>query len=173
MKNIKLTQGQFALINDEDYEFINKYKWYAQKGKNTFYTMRTITIRSQDVQKGIKRKRKTILMHRVILERKLKRQLRSDEYADHINHRGLDNRRNNLRLCSQSENIANSIKHKKASSIYKGVSWSQGYRKWQAQIKINRESKHGGYFDSELDAAKAYNEMALKYFGEFAKLNGV
>jgi hypothetical protein len=87
--------------------------------------------------------------------------------VDHINHNGLDNRRCNLRVCTRTQNQANS-KPRKKSSKYKGVSWSNSENKWRAFIRINGKGKTIGRFDSELDAAEAYNNEAKKCFGEFA-----
>lgn len=164
MKYIKLTQEKYAIVDDEDYEFINQYKWYANRDKNIFYAKRGIIIGGQN-------KQKKIWMHRIILERKLKRLLNINEYTDHRNHDGLDNRRDNLRLCNKSENSSNSNKHKKTSSQYKGVSWHKSHKKWRTQIEINRKSKHIGYFKNEIEAAKAYDEVAKELFGEFARIN--
>ena len=91
---------------------------------------------------------------------------------DHINDNGLDNRRSNLRICSQSQNLMNCRKPKTLfSSKYKGVSWVQKHKRWKVSIAFKGKRKYIGHFLSEIDAAKAYNKAAEKYFGEFARLN--
>jgi hypothetical protein len=93
--------------------------------------------------------------------------------VDHINGDRLDNRRSNLRVCSRSENMKNARKRSRCSSKYKGVTWVKSKKRWRAQITMVecKGSKHIGYFKSEIDAARAYNEAAKEYFGEFAKIN--
>lgn len=91
--------------------------------------------------------------------------------VDHINHNGLDNRKANLRIATFSENRRNSRKAKDTSSKYKGVSWHKNNKKWHAGININGRRKHLGSFDDEIQAAKAYDEVARKYHGEFSSLN--
>lgn len=151
MKKIPLTKGKFAIIDDEDYSLVSKYKWYYSHGYAVY-------------------KNKNILfMHRLILNTP------KESYTDHINGDKLDNRRCNLRLCSKSQNGANCKKtqKKKTSSKYKGVCWDKIRKKWKASIKFNYLGINLGYFLNEQDAAKAYNEAAIKYFGEFAKLNKI
>lgn len=154
MKTIKLTKGQFAIVDDEDFEFLNQWKWFASKDKNTFYAN--------------KRHGKTILqMHRLIMNPK------KGEVIDHINLNGLDNRKKNLRICSPKENIRNAPKRMKATSKFKGVYLPSGKDKWRATIRIDGKKKNLGTFASELEAAIAYNNAALKHFGEFAYLNSL
>jgi len=91
--------------------------------------------------------------------------------VDHINHNRSDNRRCNLRTCTQSQNMANRRKHKGLSSKYKGVHWRKKEKRWRAQIRINYRTIYLGQFVDELDAATAYDITALKYFGEFTLPN--
>lgn len=93
--------------------------------------------------------------------------------VDHANGNKLDNRRENLRVCNQSQNCANSQLSKNNKSGYKGVSWNKALRKWHAYIMVNRKKKHLGYFSDKLQAAKAYNLAAQEYFADYAKLNKV
>lgn len=158
MKEIKLTKNQIALIDNEDYELISRYTWYAEKDNNTYYA-RT------DLYKFLGRHKK-VSMHRFLMNAK------EGQFIDHINSNGLDNRRENLRFCTKQQNHFNTIKtSKKASPLYKGVSWYKKERKWGSRIKVNGKQFHLGYFHNEIDAAKAYNKAALEYFGEFAKIN--
>lgn len=176
MKEIQLTQGKVAIVDDKNFELLNNNKWYTTKSKNVYYVMRAITIQSQCKQKNIRYKHRIIMLHRVVMENKLGRKLKPNEYIDHIDRNGLDNRECNLRLCNCSKNGANSIKpktycNKPTSSIYKGVNWRKDCKKWRAYIKINTKQINLGCFNNEIQAAKVYDEAALKYFGEFARVN--
>jgi len=92
---------------------------------------------------------------------------------DHINTDETDNRKHNLRICTHAENQRNKIKYIKSTSIYKGVSWNKNRKKWCASVTLNRKQFHMGFHDCEIEAAKTYNEAALKYHGEFANLNDI
>jgi AP2 domain-containing protein/HNH endonuclease len=95
----------------------------------------------------------------------------ADKEVDHINGDTLDNRRCNLRICSHKENLRNQKLPKNSKSGYKGVTWYKRIKKWRSHIRLNKKQIHLGYFDDIKLAANAYNEAAIKYFGEFAKLN--
>lgn len=92
---------------------------------------------------------------------------------DHENHDTLDNRRSNLRLCSHSENQRNRNVGTRGTSVYKGVWWNTQKKKFLARIRVNNEAVYLGAFKTELDAARAYNQAACMYHGEFAKLNEI
>lgn len=172
MREIQLTQDKCTLVDDRNFEWLNKYKWFANKMGNTFYTVRNITIQSQNKQKNIKRKQKTILMHILIKEKDLTRKLNINEEIHHINGNGLDNRRCNLQVVTRSQHkILGKKIRTKTSSIYKGVSWRKDCKMWTAQIRFNNKDIHLGYFKDETEAGKTYDEAALKYFGEFSRLN--
>jgi hypothetical protein len=158
MKLIPLTQGQFAKVDDKDYEELSKYKWYAHWKSDT---------RSFSAWRGhyTGGNNKTILMHRVIMGAK------QGEQVDHRNHDTLDNRRENLRICTNAENHAN-VRHKiGGSSVYKGCHWDKERKKWQAHIKRDGHIYHLGRFLDERDAAIAYDAKARELFGEFALTN--
>lgn len=157
MKTIQLTQGQVALIDDEDFETLNQFKWCAHKDPNTFYAERVQT----------KPIRKTIKMHRLIMSVPIGFEI------DHKDGNGLNNQRNNLRICTRSENQMNRRKKENSSSIYKGVSFHKREGKWRAVIMINGKYIGLGDFDSEVEAAKAYNTKAIELFCEFANLNNI
>lgn len=114
----------------------------------------------------------SVKVHRLIMERILKSKIEPNKVVDHINRNRLDNRRENLRLCNISENAKN-VGKQKGTSKFKGVSWKSSRNKWYSQIKLNGKVKYLGLFDSELDAATAYNNAARLYHGNFAALNNI
>lgn len=154
---IPLTRGLYALVDNEDYERLSKYKWCAHKSGYAYYAKRATPI-----QEG---KRRTILMHREVLG------LPKGAEADHRNGCSLDNRKTNLRPATRSENNYNQFPRKNVSSRYKGVGWYKPLKKWRARIQFNKKVIHIAYFDDEVKAAKAYDRAAKKLFGEFAKTN--
>lgn len=165
MRKIPLTQNQYALVDDEDYEYLNRWKWCAHWNPktNSFYA-----VRNEVVAKG---KSKTIRMHRAIMQEPV------GKVVDHDNHNTLDNRKENLRICDQADNMHNFRKPLNNTSGYKGVTINRQKSKNRvrkyitAQIGVNGKVLRLGYFKTLQDAAKAYNEAAIKYFGEFALLN--
>jgi hypothetical protein len=168
MKQIRLGKNKFSLVDDEDYERLNQHKWYAHKeNKMSYYAVR-------QTSRALGAKRFQIRMHREVLGIG-----QSDKrICDHINGDTLDNRRCNLRLATFAQNMFNTAKRTRiATSKYKGVSWSiqtcNGNGKWRAQIRYNKRFIHVGMFVNEIEAAKAYDKAAKKYFGEFARLNNV
>lgn len=159
MKQIPLTQGKFAIVDDEDYEWLNQWKWYARKHRNTFYAIRNTNQQSSE--------RKHVRMHRLILG------LRKGDgkTSDHKNGNGLDNRRKNLRICTKSQNSQNRLPLKNTSSKFKGVYWDKKGKIWRAGIQKNSKRIYLGCFKSEIEAAKAYDRKAKELFGEFALCN--
>lgn len=161
MKEIVLTQGMVALVDDIDFEYLNQWKWYAAKlGKhsNTLYAVRA------DYKNG----KRMVLMHREIMgatDPKI--------FCDHEDRNGLNNQRSNLRIATNSQNNCNSKKYKKSYSQYKGVSWEGDRNKWKASIRKDYKLFNVGRFKTEEEAALAYNYAAIKYHGEFANLNVV
>ena len=155
---VPLTRGKFATIDAVDADLLN-LKWSASHW--------SYAVRANDKHDGL------TLMHRLILERKLVRTLLADEMCDHIDGNTLNNTRDNLRVASIADNVRNSRIGKNNSSGYKGVHFHKGARKWRAQITVNRKVISLGYFETPVEAALAYNDAALKHYGEFAKLNEV
>ena len=159
MKTIKLNKGKYAIVDDQDYERLNKHKWSAQKNYSTWYAIRCVRL-----SKG---KWKTIQMHRVILGLKHT----DTRLCDHKNHNGLDNRRDNLRVCTRSQNQHNRLSTKSSSSIYKGIYWVKITNKWRAEITCDGIRRRLGYYQSEIEAAKVYDNAAKTHHGKFALLN--
>lgn len=156
MKEIQLTQGYAALVDDEDYEWLNRYKWQSLTGRATVYAVRR--------KPAPYPRNRPSQMHREILKAP------DGVNVDHINGNGLDNRRCNLRLCTDQQNNWNARTRKDNSSGYKGVSWHKHQKKWQAQIGLNGKRISLGYFKDKLEAKQAYDAKAKEWFGEFACL---
>lgn len=159
MKKIKLTQNQYALVDEEDFDFINQFRWQAIYKPNSNYFIAT------KADKRINGKQRHTYMHRLIMNAPTGLDI------DHINHDGLDNRKCNLRLCTKKENRMN-IKKKESRWGYKGIDFRDSNKnKWIAQIKFNKKSIYIGCYPDKISAAKAYDEKAKELFGEFAHLN--
>lgn len=156
-REIILTKGQVVVIDDSDYPLVSQYKWYAMWVKNRYYAC--------GYYRPAKGVYKTRLLHRFLMDAK------SGQQIDHVNGNTLDCRRCNLRFATDSENQRNRGKHRDNSSGYKGVDWMPQKQKWRARICVNRNEIHLGLFDSPVDAAKVYDEAALKYHGRFARTN--
>ena len=151
MREIVLTQGKVALVDDEDFELVSQWKWCAMRGKHTWYAVRGCA------------DGKSVLMHREIFgaDAGVKCQI------DHKDGNGLNNKRENLRIATQSQNNANARNRLNTSSPYKGVCWDNARNAWLARISEN----FLGRFSSEEDAAKAYDKAAIERFGEYARTN--
>lgn len=158
---IVLTQGQVALVDECDLDTVLEYRWHAQRRRRGWCARAYAGGGCRDARK--------VFMHRLILDAP------AGVSVDHANMNGLDNRRINLRFATLSQNMANQRKRRdKTSSKYKGV-WYDRRRKrpWRAEIEVRGRRKRLGTFDTEEEAALAYNRAALEYFGEFARLNQV
>jgi hypothetical protein len=151
MKNIQLTQDKQTIVDDEDYSKLSCYRWQYSPTR-TGYAKRTIRIGN---------KFSVINMARFITS------CPKGKQVDHINHDTLDNRKENLRIVSQSQNMANRKINKNNKSGYKGVCWSYREKKWVARTA----DVYLGYFQNKKDAARAYNNTARKLYGASALLN--
>lgn len=159
MKRIPLSQGKFALVDNEDYERVMAVgKWH--------YT----TLGYAQIRVIKNKKKEDILMHRFIMGLKPGDKL----IVDHRFGDGLDNRKENLRVCTHAQNISNRVKmNKNNTSGFRGVTFDKQKGKWQAKICFNRKHMFCGYAETPEAAALKYNDFATKYFGEFAVLNNV
>ena len=168
---IPLTQGKFAIIDKEDYDKVMEYKWFAVRDKNNFYA----------ATHG--KNRETIKMHRLILGLNDRNNI-----CDHKDHNGLNNTKSNLRVCTFNENIKNTSSRINSTSVYLGVCYKPTRKrrlkngnysitniknKWVSQIQCNKKKYFIGRFETEKEAAIAYNNEAIKKFGEFANLNNI
>jgi hypothetical protein len=154
MKQIPLTRGYVAFVDDEDYDrVIAAGPWRAHPDHGTVYAMRSVR------KDG---KWTTQSLHRFILG------LTAQEIlVDHRDHKGLNNCRSNLRVATPAQNGANRRKRNGTTSRFKGVCWDKRLQKWRARIGINGKHKHLGFFDNEADAAYAYYLAACEHFQEF------
>ena len=150
MKEIRLSKNKFALVDDEDFEWLNKYKWYF----NGHYAVRHILTN------------KVEFMHRIILNTP------KNKFTDHINKNKLDNRRINLRIASKSQNRVNSFSQMSKSG-FRGVRPTSKKNGWFARIGVDGKRIYLGFFKNKIEAARAYNKAANEYFGDFANLNNV
>lgn len=156
MREILLSQGKIAFVDDEDYEAISAKKWSVVKSWNSFYARRYERI------DGVQT---IVYMHRLLANAV------KNQQVDHKDQNTLNNCKDNLRLCSNTENSQNRKKRKTLSpkSEFKGVRPKGG--RFIARIKIDGKDCFLASFKSEVEAAKAYDRAAIQYFGEFASLN--
>jgi hypothetical protein len=155
---IKLSRGEVAIVDDEDFSALSQFKWHLRQSRvgGTKYAEHSYRLNGR---------KDNFSMHQLVM-------LFPEKDIDHINGNGLDNRKENLRLCSNSQNHMNIPKMRgNFSSKYKGV--SRRGKKWRATIRKNGQHKEIGLFTTELDAAKAYDCAAIDLFGAFASVNGV
>jgi len=160
MKEIPLTRGHVALVDDEDFERVNQHKWCVMFAKNN----RKYAVRMSTQVNG---KRHVVYLHRFVLNlpRFCDDEQRRD--ADHEDHNGLNNQKYNLRVATRSQNLHNKRKKVDASSKYKGVYFRKDINKWQAQIKIDKKQTNLGYFETEIQAAEAYKIAAKEHYKDF------
>jgi hypothetical protein len=152
-KEIPLTRGKVAVIDEDMHELISKYKWH--------YRTDGYAARGETKNKH----KKTIFMHNAVLNPP------NGTLCDHINGDTLDNRRVNLRIVTKLQNNIHSQRHRNNLSGYKGVGWNKGSNKWEVRIKHHGKVHRVGYYVDKEEAAKAYDKVARLYFGEYAVCN--
>lgn len=155
-RRIPLTEGQYAIVDQNDYYWLAQHTWLAQQTDDTYRAVRLACCG----KKGT-----LINMHRVIMNPP------KHLLVDHINRNSLDNRRANLRLATRTQNNWNRRPTKGKTSKYKGVYWCRDRKKWRSQIRANNKTMCLGEFTSEIKAALVYDAAARKYHGRFASPN--
>lgn len=163
-REIPLTKGYVAIVDDDDFEQLSATKWCVKISGKYRYAYGWVPIPTYNRWRQVVKRGRSELMHRYITGAE------PGQQVDHVNHNGLDNRRENLRLCSRAENQANQLP-RGGSSCYRGVSWYKPSQKWVAQLQSGGAHVYREYFNDEVDAAKAYDAAAREQFGEFANLN--
>lgn len=173
MREIPLTQGQVAIVDDEDFAWLTRWNWSAiRPGRSaTWYAVRREYDRAIYLTTRNHGAARTVHMHRAIAEHAGIIETGSQFEIDHRDGNGLHNWRSNFRASTRLQNGANMRKRPGTSSRFKGVSFFRRDANWQAYIAPQRQRMHLGYFNSEVDAAMAYDRAALFFFGEFARTN--
>ena len=156
-KEIELKNGMKVIVDDEDYDYLIEYNWRALKNGKTFYAI---------FGKRVNGKYSNVWMHRMIMDAKNR-----ESEVNHINHNGLDNRKENLRITTHDKIIVQSSVRSNKNTKYKGISFHKPSGKWRARININGKTKYLGYYENEIIAANAYEKKAVELHGEFAYLS--
>lgn len=154
MKLIPLTQGQHAMVDDDDYDELMQFKWRVMPVGQRCYAIRNSSRRTPP--------RRMIQMHSAIT---------GFAVTDHIDGNGLNDQRHNLREASYSKNAMNRTKGRRGASAYKGVSWIVARSTWRATLSVNGRNLILGAFEIETDAAKAYDEAVREHYGEWGTYN--
>ena len=158
VKEIQLANNKgVALVDDEDYDKLIKYKWH----------LRDIKIMHAGTKVKIDGKWFEKRMHHFLVN------VPEGFEVDHIDQNGLNNQKSNLRVATHSQNMMNRNSFKGSSSKYKGVSFDKKCNKWRSEVSLNKKHYYLGMFENESDAAMAYNKRALKLHGEYVNLNEV
>lgn len=157
-KQIYLPNGLVVLVDDEDYDRLSVYNWSISGTNRIGYARRA--------RKTGLLQYKNQYMHREILGIE-----DPNIFIDHKDGNTLNNQKSNLRLCNQSQNLANQGKQRDNTSGYKGVSWHKNRKTWVGHVSHENKQVHVGVFDTAIEAAKAVDKKAIELFGEFAHLN--
>jgi hypothetical protein len=158
-KEIELDKGSIALVDDSDYEWLNQWKWHAQKDRNTHYAAR-------GQRHYLGKAKKTIFMHELLLD------CPKGMLRDHKDNNGLNNQRKNLRVVTPSQNACNStIRRWGKTSRFKGVYFHKNSSRWMARLGYQGKIYFIGNFYDEIQAALAYDKKAQEIFGDYARLN--
>lgn len=153
MREIVLSNRKKCKVDDSDFQFLSQFSWSESKSLNTSYAI---------CRAWIGNRWHSLTMHRLIMKL-------SKRHVDHINGDGLDNRRSNLRFCTQSQNAANA-RNKKRKAPYRGVTKTK-YGRYHARATIDGRREHLGVFDCPKEAARAYDKRVKERWGKFATTN--
>jgi len=154
MKNLFTTRGHLITVDDDDYDWLSKYKWYADCSHRTIYAVKNTKINGIWVKER---------MHRMIMK------ITDNSLIDHIDGNGLNNQKSNLRICADIENRA----HRRPNNGHKYIGVGTYKSIYRSRIRINNIVYYLGYYKTAEEAALAYNEAAIKFKGEFAYLNDI
>ncbi len=157
-RRIKLTRGKYAIVDVEDFEWLNQDKWHCS---HYGYAKRAVSNKS-----GKGRRQVVVYMHKLLCPAP------EGMIVDHINRNSSDNRKVNLRAATQKQNLWNrKFMRRGGKTRYNGIRWDKNRKKWQVRLTINGRRESFGYYADEIEAAKAYDRLAKKYRGEYAVLN--
>lgn len=155
-REIPVSKGLVAIVDEEDYPEISKFTWHARKDGHFYYPATWV---------GPRKTRKYVMMHQMIMG------VIPGKKIDHIDRKPLNNSRSNLRHVDHRTNCLNTAMWASNTSGYRGVSWHQVRRKWRACIGVHGKMIDIGHFSSAEDAARAYDQAAREFFGEDAFVN--
>jgi hypothetical protein len=159
VKTIPLTQGKSVLVDDEDYVWLNQWKW----------SLASHRLKNRIIYYGVRK----VCGHHVKMHREVLGIVDSKIKIDHVNGNGLDNQKVNLRQANMAQNRQNSRKSPNCTSRFKGVSWHKHMGRWQVRIQVGGQVCNLGYFVEEAVAARVYNQVAKHSFGAFAYGNAI
>lgn len=159
-RRIPLGEDRFTIVEPRDFYRYNNFNWCPNENGPNNYAVRLVTICKKG-EKSIK----LVSLHREIMKHP------KGLFVDHKNGDGLDNRRANLRVATRSQNMCNVQKRKNTSSRFIGVCFHKRNKLWAVRIQYRGKGIWLGYFEDEIEAARVYDRAAIKYHGEFARLN--
>jgi hypothetical protein len=156
-RRIKLTRGQYAIVDPEDFERLNQLEWHCT---HRGYAKRAVP------DKSAKGRQRLVWMHRELCP------VPEGMFVDHINRNRLDNRKANLRPATHRQNVWNrTLNRKLGGTFYRGIRWDKSRKKWRVRLRVDGHLKSFGFYSDEVEAAKAYDRVARQHRGEFASLN--